>query len=327
MDHKTPAGEFDLIAWIRDRERNRSSSTGFTRLGIGDDCAAVIPAAGVELLVTTDMLMDGRHFRLNEDGGEAVGYKALGVNISDIAAMAGIPRAAVVAVALPKSGGVEVARGLHAGMSQLAERFRIDLIGGDTNAWDGPLVISVTLFGEATDRGAVRRSGARPGDAILVTGPLGGSILGRHLRPEPRVDEALALHVAAPLHALIDISDGLSSDLGHILEESGNLGATLDASAIPIHDDARLLSQRDGRTPLEHALNDGEDFELCVVVAPRDADRLIADFAHSMHLVRVGEITKEPGLRLRDLDGRVSSLNPGGFDHFRAGPSAPGTAT
>ena len=160
-------------------------------------------------------------------------------------------------------------------MRELAERFGVDLVGGDTNAWDGPLVISVTLLGEATARGAVRRAGARPGDAILVTGPLGGSLLaGRHLRPEPRIAEALALHQAAPLHAMIDISDGLSSDLAHILAESGGLGAVLDAAAIPIHPDAHEMSRRDGIPALDHALNDGEDFELCLVVAADDAARL-----------------------------------------------------
>ena len=197
--------------------------------------------------MTTDMLMDGRHFRLEQDGPEAVGYKVMGVNLSDIGAMAGIPRAAVVAVALPKATAVEVAQRLHAGMSAMAERFGVDLVGGDTNAWDGPLVVTVTVLGQATVRGAVRRSGARPGDVILVTGPLGGSLFsGRHLRPEPRIAEALALHESAPIHAMIDLSDGLSSDLGHILDESGGLGAILDAASIPIHADAFEISLSDG---------------------------------------------------------------------------------
>ncbi|MGE5756834.1 MAG: thiamine-phosphate kinase, partial [Planctomycetaceae bacterium] len=253
-------GEFGLIDWVR----RRTATRGRTVLGIGDDCAILRLAAGSDLLVTTDMLMDGRHFHLGRDGAEAVGFKALGVNLSDIAAMAGVPVAAVVAVALPRAGTVAIAQGLHAGMQRMAERYGVDLVGGDTNAWDGPLVVSVTVLGEATGRGPVRRSGARPGDVVCVTGPLGGSVLGRHLRPEPRIAEALALHAAAPLHALIDISDGLASDLGHILEESGGLGAVLDADAIPIHPDGRTQAQHDGRALLDHALNDGEDFELAV---------------------------------------------------------------
>jgi thiamine-monophosphate kinase len=319
MEQPAITSEFALIDWIRRRERPPSGSS-WTQLGIGDDCAVLGISAASELLVTTDMLMDGRHFRLEHDGPEAVGYKAMGVNLSDIAAMAGIPRAAVVAVALPANDPVNVAQGLNAGMRSLADRFGVDLIGGDTNAWNGPLVISVTLLGEATARGAVRRAGAQPGDAILVTGPLGGSLFaGRHLRPQPRIAEALALHEAVAIHAMIDISDGLSSDLGHILAESGGIGAILDAGAIPIHPDASELSRRDGVSPLEHALHDGEDFELCLAVAPADADRLMAAPPAPAVLYRVGDVTATPGLRLRTPDGKTRPIEPRGFDHFRSG--------
>jgi thiamine-monophosphate kinase len=234
--------------------------------------------------------------------------------------MAGIPRAAVVAVALPRRTAVEVAQGLHAGMHILTQRFGVDLVGGDTNAWDGPLVISLTLLGEATARGAVRRAGAKPGDAILVTGPLGGSLFaGRHLRPEPRIYEALALHKAAAIHAMIDLSDGLSSDLGHLLAESGQVGAVLDAAAIPIHPDASELSLRDGVSALDHALNDGEDFELCLAVSPADAALLMAAPPAPAELYRIGVVTDTRGLQLRTLDGRSKPIEPGGFDHFRSG--------
>src|SRR5262249_40129545 len=199
---------------------------------------------------------------------------------------------AFVAVALPKRGASELAEGLIAGMLPLAERFGVALAGGDTNAWDGPLVIGLTIVGEATPLGPVRRAGARPGDAIYVTAPLGGSRLGRHLRPAPRIAEALALHrdAGASLHALIDISDGLAADLGHILEESGGLGAVLDAEAIPIHDDARILAARDGRTPLDHALGDGEDFELCLAAEPEAAARWQAEPPPGVWLRRVGTV-------------------------------------
>jgi thiamine-monophosphate kinase len=314
-DPQSPVSEFALIEWIR---RQASGKPDSTVLGIGDDCAILGVAPGAELLVTTDMLMDGRHFRLETDGAEAVGYKAMGVNLSDIAAMAGIPRAAVIAVALPRSTGAAVAQGLHAGLRRMADRFEVDLVGGDTNAWDGPLVVSVTVLGETTSHGAIRRSGARAGDLILVTGPLGGSLIhGRHLRPEPRVHEALALSGQAHLHAMIDLSDGLSSDLGHILEESGGVGAVLDASAIPIHPDAVDQSRVDGLSPLDHALHDGEDFELCLVVSPQDARVLLDRPPESVKVFRIGEITAEPGLRLRSADGSLSTVEPRGFDHFR----------
>jgi len=317
MNESAPNSELALIDWIRRREQSRTGP--FTKKGIGDDCAILVPSPGSELLVTTDMLMDGRHFRLDRDGPEAVGYKAMGVNLSDIAAMAGVPRAALIAVALPQTEAVTVARGLHAGIRTLAERYSVDLVGGDTNAWDGPLVISVTLLGETTSRGAVGRAGARPGDAILVTGRLGGSLAsGRHLRPEPRIVEALALHEAASLHALIDISDGLSSDLSHILAESGGLGAVLDATAIPIHPDAHEMSRRDQSSPLDHALNDGEDFELCLVVAADQATRLMAAPPAPALLYRIGQVTGTPGLRLSMPNGQLVPILPRGFDHFTA---------
>jgi thiamine-monophosphate kinase len=311
-----PIGEFDLIDWIRRRESSRAGPA--TKLGIGDDCAILGTRPGSDLLVTTDMLLDGRHFRLAQDGPEAAGYKALGVNLSDIAAMAGVPHAALVAVALPRSAAVSVARGLHAGMRPLADRFNVDLVGGDTNAWDGPLVISLTVLGTATAHGAVRRAGAKPGDAILVTGPLGGSLFaGRHLRPQPRIAEALALNEAAALHALIDISDGLSSDLSHILVESGGLGALVDAASIPIHPDAHEMSRRDGIPAIDHALSDGEDFELCLVVSSADAARLLAEPPAPAVLYQIGRVTEAPGLRLQTADGSYRTIEPRGFDHFR----------
>ena len=318
-DHDEPAGtghsgEFALIDWIK----ARAGSGPRTLVGIGDDCAVLQTEPGTELLVTTDMLMEGRHFDLGTATAAEVGFKALGVNLSDIAAMAGRPIAALVAVALPKGRAIELARGLLEGMTPLAEQFGVGLVGGDTNAWDGPLVIGVTVLGESVAPGPVRRSGARPGDAVVVTGPLGGSLLGRHLRPLPRIDEARALNQSATLHAMIDISDGLASDLGHILDESGGLGAILEAGAIPIHPDALTASARDGRSTLDHALNDGEDFELCVVLGPADLDRWLGAPTATASLVRVGTITAEPGLRLRSLEGAIVPLARGGFDHLLA---------
>ncbi len=291
--------EFALIDWIRRREASRPAGA-WTRLGIGDDCAILGVGEPSEILVTTDMLMDGRHFRLEQDGPEAVGYKAMGVNLSDIAAMAGIPRAAVVAVALPQGNAVEVAQGLHAGLSALADRFGVDLVGGDTNAWDGPLVIAVTVLGQATARGAVRRSGARPGDVILVTGPLGGSLVsGRHLRPEPRIAEALALNEAAPIHAMIDLSDGLSSDLGHILDESGGLGAILDAAAIPIHADAAPDESPRWRPRTGSCAQRRRGLRALPDRLARRRRPAPGRPAGLARLYRVGEITETPGLRLR----------------------------
>jgi thiamine-monophosphate kinase len=311
----TTTGEFALIDWIR----RQAPLTGRVRLGIGDDCAVLSAPHDNDLLVTTDMLLEGRHFRLNEATAEDVGFKALAVNLSDIAAMAGVPTAAFVAVALPRGQAVEIAQGIYRGIAPLAARFGVTLAGGDTNAWDGPLVVSVTLLGEATPPGPVARAGAHVGDAILVTGPLGGSLRGRHLRPQPRVAEALVLHAAADLHAMIDLSDGLSSDLAHILAESGALGATLDAARVPIHADAIALAAADGRSPLDHALHDGEDFELCCAVTIDDAERLLARPPDGLTLHLVGRFEATPGLRLRSDDGRIEPFSSRGFDHLAPG--------
>jgi thiamine-monophosphate kinase len=314
MEDVPPVGEFGLIEWIR---RQAKSVAKGTVVGIGDDCAVLDFSTRPQVLVTTDMLMDGRHFRLASAGAEAVGYKSLGVNLSDIAAMAGVPRAAVVSVALPREDGIAIAQGLTVGLRRMADRFEVDLVGGDTNAWDGPLVVSVTLLGETSGKGPVGRSGARPGDIILVTGALGGSSFReRHLRPEPRVREALAMHCAARLSAMIDISDGLSSDLVHILDESGRLGAVLEADQIPIHKDAIELGFCDGVAPIKHALHDGEDFELCVICSPDDARNLMNSPPEGCALFRIGMITPRPGLRLKTPDGRIENIQVRGFDHL-----------
>ena len=303
-------GEFDLIARIR----AASIKNGSVVMGIGDDCAILKMTPGYELLVTTDMLMDGRHFILGQASPEQIGRKALGVNLSDIAAMAGRPIAAVVAVALPKKNAERIADGLQIGIQEMAKRFAVSIVGGDTNAWDGPLVICITVFGEAEPGRAVLRAGAKPGDAIFVTGPLGGSFLGRHLDVQPRILEAQILIATTQIHAMIDISDGLSSDLTHILDESGGVGAILDSNAIPIHSDAFEMSKRDRRSPLDHALNDGEDFELLFTANTGDFERLSSALRG---VTRIGEITSTPGILLRDPEGQASPLVLGGFDHLR----------
>src|SRR6516164_383102 len=175
--------EFAYINWIR----RHTPHDPRILIGPGDDTAALHWAKDKPLLVTTDMLLDGSCFRLAEAGPRRVGRKAMAVNLSDIAAMAGVPTAAVVSVGLPRAGGRELAEQLYLGMREVAVAFNLPLVGGDTNSWDGPLSVSVTILGEATERGPVLRSGAKVGDWVLVTGPFGGSILGHHLDFMPRV--------------------------------------------------------------------------------------------------------------------------------------------
>jgi thiamine-monophosphate kinase len=235
----------------------------------------------------------------------------LAVNLSDIAAMAGWPVAAVVSVALPRQGGRRLAEELYLGLRGIAEDFQTAIVGGDTNSWDGPLVISVTIIGEATGRGPVRRSGARPGDWLLVTGPLGGSIRGKHLTFMPRVREAIQLHSIIDLHAMIDISDGLAADVDHILKESG-CGAVLHSDQIPISADAQAI--QDGKSPVDHALSDGEDFELVFAVEKEDARQLLeAQPVSGIKLVHIGECVQQ-GLWI-EQNGSRRPLEPRGYEH------------
>ncbi len=301
-------GEFQLIDWIR----QRSSSHPQVPVGIGDDAALLSPTPGEEIIVTTDMLMDGRHFIVGQTPPELIGRKALAVNLSDIAAMGGRPLAAFISWALPRQGGRDLAQALFKGMAELAESFEIAIAGGDTNSWDGPLVINITLVGETVGRRRILRSGARVGDWIFVTGPLGGSLLsGRHLTFTPRVREALDLVQRVQVSSMLDLSDGIASDLRHILHQSG-VGATLDARAIPIHSDVdRTLPERE---QLRRALTDGEDFELLFTVSPEEGQRLLACPLEGWTPIRIGTIEAGLGCRLR-LPTGIEPLPRGGWEH------------
>ncbi|HEX4130969.1 MAG TPA: thiamine-phosphate kinase [Pirellulales bacterium] len=304
--------ETEFIAWLRSR-LPASQQSGVV-VGIGDDAAVLDLPPGPGTLVTVDMLTDGVDFRLADVDPRRVGRKALAVNLSDIAAMAGRPIAAFVAVALPRDGAATLARQLFEGLAPLAERYGVALAGGDTNTWDGPLVISITLLGQASSRGPLTRRDARPGDAILVTGSLGGSILGHHFDFEPRIDEALLLHERYELHAGIDTSDGLSLDLSRLCTES-RVGAELELTAVPVSAAARELATTDGRSPLDHALADGEDFELILAVEPTSAERIIAEQPLAVPVTRIGRIVERPGLWSIDAAGSRTLLTPRGWQH------------
>ncbi len=306
-------GEFEYIRWIR------QSTPAWPRVlvGPGDDCAVIEPPAvvggkGGPLLVTTDMLLDGSHFVLAEVGPRRVGRKAMAVNLSDIAAMGGRPLAAFVSVGLPRNNANASAAELYLGIRELADAFSTPIAGGDTNSWTGELVVSVTLLGEAGFQAPILRNGAKPGDWLLVTGTLGGSILGKHLDFTPRIAEALQLQQQAPIHAMIDISDGLTADAYHICEESG-LGLVLCAEQIPISEAAGRMN--DARTPLEHAMTDGEDFELAFAVAPEDGARLVrTQPIDGIMLAHVGVFVGEKGLFLEQARTR-RPIEPRGYKH------------
>ena len=283
----------------------------------GDDAAVLRPPAMRRTVITVDMLTEGVDFILGPDcTPRQVGHKALAVNLSDLAAMAARPEAAVVAVGLPRTAGASLAKGLHEGLAALAMEFDVALAGGDTNAWDGPLVISVTAVGSGPPGQAWRRDGARPGDLIVVTGPCGGSLLGRHLRVQPRCRAALEITGRFTVHAAIDISDGLSLDLSRMMVASGT-GCLLDLAAVPIHEDAIAMSAQadDDRTPLDHALADGEDFELLLAMPSAEAERLVADPPADLAPTVIGTVIEDPGLFTIDAKGVYRPLAPRGFIH------------
>lgn len=304
--------ESDLVAYLR----RRLPPHPLLKLGPGDDAAVLDLAAVRECVVTVDLLSDHVDFELSEAGPRRVGHKLLAANLSDLAAMAARPLAAVVALVLPRAGGMDLAVGLYEGLLPLAERYGVAVAGGDTNSWDGPLAASVTLLGEVTPRGPLTRAGARPGDRILVTGAFGGSILGRHLDFEPRVREALLLNERYELHAGIDCSDGLSIDLARLAEES-RCGALVRPGDVPVADDARRLSERrrDGVAPLDHALADGEDFELILAVPPEEAERMLADQPLDVPITEIGQFIETPGLWQRGDSGRLDPLAVRGWLH------------
>lgn len=286
--------ELPLIESISALAAKASGRANTLMNGIGDD-TAVLANPGGPLLFAADMLMDGVHFRLDEMRPEEIGRKALAVNLSDIAAMAGTPLAVTVSLALPSTTNHATAVAVMTGLTELAKEFDVAVCGGDTNIWDHPLVIDVAVVGLAHPKGALLRSGARPGDDLFVTGPLGGTISGKHLRFTPRIKEASWLHSHYELSSMIDLSDGLAKDLRHVLLASG-VGATLVRAAIPKN------SVPEGRfCTVEEALCGGEDFELCFTAARDIGRKLMEDRNYpGPPIHKIGTITSEAGLRFDD---------------------------
>ena len=302
--------EFDLIRWIR----SQAPAGGPVQVGIGDD-AAVVANRHSATLLTTDTLVDGVHFDLATHSLRDVGRKSLACSLSDIAAMGGRASAAVLSAAAPPTLTSGQARELVAGALACAAEFDTRLVGGDLTATSGPLVLTVAMLGDTAGLAPVCRSGARPGDALLVTGPLGGSRLGHHLSFRPRLAEGLALNQRFHPHAMIDISDGLAIDLHHVLEES-HVGALVWADRIPVSDAARQAAEQTGRSALDHALGDGEDYELLFTLDEADAARLLHEQPFDLPVTRIGTITDAAAV-LALPDGTRQPLEPLGWEHFR----------
>lgn len=287
-------------------------------VGAGDDCAVLDVGMPERLLLfKTDAVVAGIHF-IPDTPPERIGHKAMARCLSDIAAMAGTPATALVTIALPSQFDPEFVATIYDGMNALARRHEVAIVGGETTTNPERTLISVALLGFVPRGKAVLRSGAEAGDAIFVTGELGGSLAGRHLEFEPRLAEARWLAQHFSIHAMLDVSDGLAGDLRHILKAS-RVGAELLASAIPVSRAAKLASRAEpGKSPLLAALTDGEDFELLFTVAGKDAVPLLDAWRRrfpALPLSCIGKITAGEGITIRDKQG-VHPLTAHGYVHF-----------
>jgi len=319
--------EFELI----DRYFQRAPRNADVRVGIGDDGAVIAPTPGMEYVLTVDMLVEGRHFAPGCDS-RALGHKTLAVNLSDLAAMGALPRFVLLAGALPAPDAAWLA-GFMEGFDSLADEYDVELIGGDTTR--GPRTLCVTAIGELPAGTALRRSGASPGDDIYVSGWLGDAALAlaasagrtdveparlaslekRLNEPQPRVALGVALRGVAS--AALDVSDGLTGDLGHILDAS-RVGASIDLAAIPCAHELRAkLAGSERALALEILLAGGDDYELCFTASPAVRQR-IADIGRALGLplTAIGSITVEPGLAVRTENGEALARLPRAFDHF-----------
>ncbi|MFP4052850.1 MAG: thiamine-phosphate kinase [Phycisphaerae bacterium] len=294
--------ESDLLNWIF----TQTSGAAGVRVGPGDDCA-VMDVGGEALLVTVDQVLEEVHVRLAEDGAFAAGRKALARNLSDIAAMGGRAIGAVASVALPRGCDESMGQEIYRGLRSIGDEFSCPVIGGDVAAWDQRLCVSVTVLGLASTAGPILRSGGRAGDVLLVTGSLGGAWRGRrHLEFTPRIREGRVLAEQYGATAMIDLSDGLATDLNHLCRLS-ELGARVDAAAVPIAPDIT-------GDPLKAALTDGEDYELLVAMDPTDADRLLSESPFDVPVSRIGTLTEAREVLLIDR-GESRPLKPEGWEH------------
>jgi thiamine-monophosphate kinase len=338
MSQPAAATERRLIEIIRRAARRAPT----VRVGIGDDCAVLEPAPGSLVLATTDLLVEDVHFRRRWATPADIGWKSLAVNISDIASMGGRPRWGLIALACPETVTIDEAEAFYSGVQVLATEHDVAIVGGDTSASPRGWIINVTLLGEAV-RAPLLRSTARAGDVIAVTGSLGRSAAGlalleaapapaglaadaraevttAHLRPRPRTREGLWLSEAGGVTAMIDLSDGLPTDLGHLCEESGT-GARVDLGRVPVEPSVYAVAKALGRDALAWATGGGEDYELLLAAAPDAFDRLAGGLerATGTNLTALGRMTTAAeGIQYLDASGRAVPVRSG-FEHFVTG--------
>jgi thiamine-monophosphate kinase len=324
-------GEFGLI----DRIRSRFSQPVAPELGIGDDAALLSPAPGCQVLVSTDLLAEGVHFDLGFGPARLLGCKSLAVNLSDIASMGAIPRWFFLSLAIPAGFPLETIEGLLDGLAEQAVAHTCILAGGDTCSSKSGLVISVTIMGEQRPELILKRSGAQPGDEVWVSGTLGDSALGlklltegkrlggdddyllqRHLDPTPRCDLGLKLAESGLVHAMIDISDGLLADLGHIAEQSG-CGAEIQLAQLPLSAQFQVYAAAQPFMPWQLAICGGEDYELCFTT-PAANHQTILQLAKTagIPVTVVGKVTDSKQVQALLPDGTLFKPEAKGFTHF-----------
>lgn len=305
--------------------------------GIGDDCAVIGPYEDKLFLLTCDILTEGVHFILEKTTPEFLGEKAVAVNLSDISAMGGTPRHILISVAAPGDTPVDTLQRLYKGIYDMCKQYRVNVLGGDTSGNRAGLVINITVIGEAPEGEVLYRSGARPGDSLFVTGNLGDSRAGlklitgeihatgseaealkaAHLRPRPLVEAGRLIARSGLASSMIDLSDGLLSDLGHICEAS-RVGARLFMSALPISPELMSVARTAGVDHHEMALSGGEDYELLITVPGKNTSAFQDMFEKEGHskVYIIGEVVAGEGITIVREDGGEEKAEPGGFKHF-----------
>jgi len=329
-------GEFGIIDLFRSHARRANP---WVTVGIGDDCAVMDMDGQRSLLVTTDMLLEDVHFRRSWARPRQLGWKSAAVNISDIAAMGGTPSGAFLGIGIPTDMEMDDLTGFRRGLDDCLRRYGIDLLGGDTVASTNGLAVSITLIGTAPSQDVVRRSGAMPGQRVFVAGTLGASAAGlfllesnerpggldadsrqelirAHLEPRPLVDLGRTLAERHLATAMIDLSDGLLSDLGHLCDES-RVGAVIKATALPICEPTRILADSLGLDPLEWAISGGEDYGLVFCTAPEDEAPVTAVGRDlDIPISAIGWTTGEESVIRLSVNHSMSAVSRKGWDHF-----------
>lgn len=309
--------EKDLIHYIRRITSPNLSETNI-EIGPGDDAASVSVEGSPRIIISTDMLIEGTHFT-SDSSPEKTGGKAVGRALSDLAAMAAKPLCSIVAICFPDGRSDEYKCALLRSIQEHAVKFGAPLAGGDTSSGTSNLVITVTVAGVPGPEGIVCRDGALPGDAVCVTGAVGGAGAGRHMSPVPLIEQSLELTQKYDIHAMIDISDGLSTDILHIAEES-DVGVTLVARSLPLHPDAVRLAEGEGsgkRGAILHALNDGEDYELLFCLPENQARELISSGISGTAVSLIGTIKETKENSILWMDKTETELMDTGWHHLK----------